>query len=133
MRLFQHGCFVATSSEAGRRRLNGELPWPHSVWHKVFNRGPSAIAGVDVAHRRWRRHVTDTIHTSHKSNGILGLPEFSHVGGLGFALRTAVAGIAAMFTAMWLQLDMPRWAIWMVFIVSPPVRRNALRKTASRS
>src|SRR4051812_32594812 len=33
---------------------------------------------------------------------------------------------------MWLQLDVPRWAMWTVFIVSPPVRGNALRKTAAR-
>lgn len=51
---------------------------------------------------------------------------------LGFATRTTVAGIAALFTAMWLQLDTPRWALWTVFIVSPPVRGNALRKTAAR-
>ena len=51
---------------------------------------------------------------------------------LGFALRTTLAGIAALFVAMWMQLDTPRWAIWTVFIVSPPVRANALRKTAAR-
>jgi uncharacterized membrane protein YccC len=52
--------------------------------------------------------------------------------GLGFALRTTLAGMAALFVAMWLQLDTPRWAIWTVFIVSPPVHGNALRKTAAR-
>ena len=52
--------------------------------------------------------------------------------GLGFALRTTLAGMAALFVAMWMQLDTPRWAIWTVFIVSPPVRGNALRKTAAR-
>jgi uncharacterized membrane protein YccC len=51
---------------------------------------------------------------------------------LGFALRTTLAGVAAMFVAMWLQLDTPRWAIWTVYIVSPPVRGNALRKTVAR-
>src|SRR5271168_2844218 len=51
---------------------------------------------------------------------------------MNFALRTTLAGIAAMFVAMWLQLDTPRWAIWTVFVVSPPVRGNALRKTAAR-
>ena len=49
-----------------------------------------------------------------------------------FALRTTLAGFAALFTATWLQLDVPRWAIWTVFIVSPPIRGNALRKTAAR-
>jgi uncharacterized membrane protein YccC len=52
--------------------------------------------------------------------------------GLEFALRTTLAGMAALFVAMWLQIDTPRWAIWTVFIVSPPVRGNALRKTAAR-
>jgi uncharacterized membrane protein YccC len=52
--------------------------------------------------------------------------------GLDFALRTTLAGMAALFVAMWMQLDTPRWAIWTVFIVSPPVRGNALRKTAAR-
>jgi uncharacterized membrane protein YccC len=49
-----------------------------------------------------------------------------------FAVRTAGAGIAALFAAMWLQLDVPRWAMWTVVIVSPPLRGNALRKTAAR-
>src|SRR5271156_2646335 len=58
-----------------------------------------------------------------------GLVEFA---GVGFALRTTLAGMAALFVARWMQLDTPRWAIWTVFIVSPPVRGNALRKTAAR-
>jgi uncharacterized membrane protein YccC len=57
---------------------------------------------------------------------------FTSAGDLAFALRTTLAGLAALYTAMWLQLDTPRWAIWTVFIVSPPVRGNALRKTAAR-
>jgi uncharacterized membrane protein YccC len=57
---------------------------------------------------------------------------FTNAGDVGFALRTALAGLAAMFAAMALQLDVPRWAIWTVFIVSPPVRGNVLRKTVSR-
>ena len=59
-------------------------------------------------------------------------PGFMIGPGLGFALRTTLAGMAALFVAMWMQLDTPRWAIWTVFIVSPPVRGNALRKTAAR-
>lgn len=59
-------------------------------------------------------------------------PRFIDAPGLGFALRTTLAGMAALFVAMWLQLDTPRWAIWTVFIVSPPVRGNALRKTMAR-
>lgn len=58
--------------------------------------------------------------------------DFTSTGDVLFSLRTTLAGIAALFTAMWLQLDVPRWAIWTVFIVSPPVRGNALRKTAAR-
>jgi len=57
---------------------------------------------------------------------------FTSAGDLAFALRTTLAGLAALYTAMWLQIDTPRWAIWTVFIVSPPVRGNALRKTAAR-
>src|SRR5580658_6436391 len=57
---------------------------------------------------------------------------FTRAGDFTFALRTTLAGLAALYTAMWLQLDTPRWAIWTVFIVSPPVRGNALRKTAAR-
>jgi uncharacterized membrane protein YccC len=57
---------------------------------------------------------------------------FTSAGDVVFALRTTLAGIAALYTAMWLQLDVPRWAMWTVFIVSPPVRGNALRKTGAR-
>src|ERR1700722_10124349 len=57
---------------------------------------------------------------------------FTRAGDIAFALRTTLAGLAALYTAMWLQLDTPRWAIWTVFIVSPPVRGNALRKTMAR-
>jgi uncharacterized membrane protein YccC len=57
---------------------------------------------------------------------------FTSAGDMQFAMRTTLAGTAALFTAMWLQLDVPRWAMWTVFIVSPPVRGNALRKTAAR-
>src|SRR5580698_1271049 len=57
---------------------------------------------------------------------------FTSAGDMEFAMRTTLAGTAALFTAMWLQLDVPRWAMWTVFIVSPPVRGNALRKTAAR-
>jgi uncharacterized membrane protein YccC len=57
---------------------------------------------------------------------------FTGAGDIAFALRTTLAGLAALYTAMWLQIETPRWAIWTVFIVSPPVRGNALRKTAAR-
>src|SRR5271154_5438179 len=57
---------------------------------------------------------------------------FASAGDITFALRTTFAGLAALYTAMWLQIDTPRWAIWTVFIVSPPMRGNALRKTAAR-
>src|SRR5271169_4959335 len=66
------------------------------------------------------------VHSDHR------LLAFTSAGDVSFALRTTLAGIAALFTAMWLQLDTPRWAIWTVFIVSPPVRGNALRKTVAR-
>lgn len=57
---------------------------------------------------------------------------FTSAGEIAFALRTTLAGLAALFAAMWLQIDVPRWAIWTVFIISPPVRGNALRKTGAR-
>jgi uncharacterized membrane protein YccC len=37
--------------------------------------------------------------------------DFTTTGDVVFALRTTLAGIAALFTAMWLQLDLPRWAM----------------------
>lgn len=70
--------------------------------------------------------VHHDIHGEHPSS------VFTSAGDIAFALRTTLAGLAALYTAMWIQLDTPRWAIWTVFIVSPPVRGNALRKTAAR-
>ncbi len=49
-----------------------------------------------------------------------------------YVLRTTSAAIAALCTAMWLQLEVPRWAIWTAIIVSPPVRGDARRKTVAR-
>jgi uncharacterized membrane protein YccC len=67
----------------------------------------------------------NSIHSEHASF------VFTSAGDVAFALRTTVAGLAALFVAMWLQLDTPRWAIWTVFIISPPMRGNALRKTVA--
>jgi uncharacterized membrane protein YccC len=67
-----------------------------------------------------------------KASGAASALSFTLSSDMNFALRTTLAGIAAMFVAMWLQLDTPRWAIWTVYIVSPPVRGNALRKTVAR-
>jgi uncharacterized membrane protein YccC len=50
-----------------------------------------------------------------------------------YALRTAVAAVAALYTAMWLQLDVPSWAMWTVIIISPPVRGDVVRKTTARA
>jgi len=70
------------------------------------------------------------------SNNVIGRAQawlhFTSPGDAAFALRTALAGVAALFVAMWLQLDVPRWAMWTVVVVSLPVRGNALRKTAAR-
>jgi uncharacterized membrane protein YccC len=71
-------------------------------------------------------------HINEDVSGLRQWLTFTSATDVAFALRTTVAGIAALYTAMWLQLDVPRWAMWTVFIVSPPVRGNALRKTASR-
>ncbi len=54
-------------------------------------------------------------------------------GPAGYAARTAGAAMAALYVAMWLQLDVPRWAVLTVIIVSPPVRGDVLRKSAARS
>lgn len=70
--------------------------------------------------------------TAHPNAHDVPRPTSTNEGNLGFVLRTTLAGIAALLVAMWLQIDTPRWAIWTVFIVSPPVRGNALRKTAAR-
>jgi len=51
---------------------------------------------------------------------------------LNYALRTSLAGIGALLAAMYLQFDVPRWAAWTVFVVSPPVRGSVLRKTTAR-
>ena len=57
---------------------------------------------------------------------------FSHASAWWYATRTATAAIACLLVAMFIQIDVPRWTILTVFIVSPPVRGNALRKTAAR-
>jgi uncharacterized membrane protein YccC len=49
-----------------------------------------------------------------------------------YAARTAATGIACLLVGMYLQLQVPRWTILTVVIVSPPVRGNALRKTLAR-
>jgi uncharacterized membrane protein YccC len=76
--------------------------------------------------------VTEAYPVHHDIRGEHSSFVFTSAGDIAFALRTTLAGLAALFTAMWLQLDVPRWAMWTVFIVSPPVRGNALRKTAAR-
>jgi uncharacterized membrane protein YccC len=74
--------------------------------------------------------VTTASHDSYHAHSAWYF--FTSGNDLMFALRTTVAGLAALLTGMWLQLDVPRWALTTVFVVSPPVRGNALRKTASR-
>ena len=49
-----------------------------------------------------------------------------------YAARTAIAAIACLLVSMYVQLDIPRWSILTVIIISPPVRGNALRKTMAR-
>jgi uncharacterized membrane protein YccC len=76
--------------------------------------------------------VTDNRAIHHDIRGEHPSFVFTSAGDIAFTLRTTLAGLAALYAAMWVQLDVPRWAIWTVFIVSPPVRGNALRKTAAR-
>src|SRR5258706_8818050 len=58
--------------------------------------------------------------------------DFTTTGDVVFALRTTLAGIAPLFTAVWLQLDVPRGAVWTVFIVRPPGPGNALPESPAR-
>jgi uncharacterized membrane protein YccC len=51
---------------------------------------------------------------------------------LSFGLRTAVASLAALWLAMWLQLDNPRWAAWTVMAIALPTRGALKRKGAWR-
>ena len=53
-------------------------------------------------------------------------------GSVAYSLRTAMASMAALYVAMWLQLDTPRWAMWTVVVVSLPTRGDILRKAAAR-
>jgi uncharacterized membrane protein YccC len=54
-------------------------------------------------------------------------------GSVAYSLRTAMASMAALYVAMWLQLDTPRWAMWTVVVVSLPTRGDILRKAAARA
>lgn len=67
-----------------------------------------------------------------KLHGIHSPFVFTRPGDVAFAARTTVAAMGAVLVAMWLHLDVPRWAIWTVLVVSPPVRGDAMRKTGSR-
>jgi uncharacterized membrane protein YccC len=49
-----------------------------------------------------------------------------------FTYRTVIAGLVALYIAMWMQLDVPRWALWTVIVIAPPVRGTILRKTLAR-
>ncbi|TGD97744.1 FUSC family protein [Methylobacterium nonmethylotrophicum] len=51
---------------------------------------------------------------------------------LAFGLRTALAALAALWLAMWLQLDNPRWAAWTVMAIALPTRGEVKRKGAWR-
>ena len=50
-----------------------------------------------------------------------------------YALRTAVAALAALYAAMWMELDVPRWALFTVVVVSPPGQGPIVRKTVARA
>lgn len=53
-------------------------------------------------------------------------------GDLEFAFRTAIAALIALYAAMWLQLDTPRWAAWTVLTVSLPSPERAFSKAWHR-
>jgi uncharacterized membrane protein YccC len=52
---------------------------------------------------------------------------------LGFALKTFVAGLLALFVAFWLGLDEPRWALLTVYVVSQPESGLVLAKSFYRA
>ncbi len=49
-----------------------------------------------------------------------------------YSLRVSVTAVLALYAAMWLQLDVPRWAMWTVLVITPPSRGDVVRKAASR-
>ncbi|WP_232629954.1 FUSC family protein [Methylobacterium sp. Leaf118] len=49
-----------------------------------------------------------------------------------FGIRTALASLAALWLAMWLQLDTPRWAAWTVMSLALPTRGLVAQKGAWR-
>ena len=50
----------------------------------------------------------------------------------GFAFRTTLAAVGAVYLSMLMELGSPQWAMLTVLVVSPPARGAALRKTAAR-
>jgi uncharacterized membrane protein YccC len=49
-------------------------------------------------------------------------PHLRELGPILFGLRTALAALAALWIAMWLQFDTPRWAAWTVMALALPTR-----------
>jgi uncharacterized membrane protein YccC len=54
------------------------------------------------------------------------------LGAIGLAARATAAGLAALYLAMWLELDAPFWAVGTVLIVAQPTRGEVLRKSFYR-
>lgn len=52
--------------------------------------------------------------------------------GVPFGIRTTLAALTALWLAMWLQLDTPRWAAWTVMSLALPTRGLVARKGAWR-
>jgi uncharacterized membrane protein YccC len=50
-----------------------------------------------------------------------------------YSTRTAVAAVAALYVAMWMQIDVPRWTVLTVIFISPPTRGDVLRKSIARA
>jgi uncharacterized membrane protein YccC len=48
--------------------------------------------------------------------------------GIPFGLRTTAAALVALWLAMWLQLDTPRWAAWTVMSLALPTRGQVAAK-----
>ena len=53
--------------------------------------------------------------------------------GIAFGLRTVVATLGALWLAMWLQIDTPRWAAWTAMSLALPTRGLVAQKGSWRA
>src|SRR5271170_8527327 len=90
-------------TEPAGRRFDGSSS---GRWAKSFRDGAAAAGGV--ACRWWPTEAAD-------------------------AVRLGVTSLAAMYLAMYFELDAPYWAGWTVFFVSLATRANSIQKSTFRA